>query len=416
VTKTVRNEEWSSTRELFRHSGYWRWSVATQAFRLPFMMAPLAFVYAGAQQRHSVGLGGILVTAWTLAPAIAAPFAGRVYDRIGVTKWPQRVLAGVAVGILAIGASFALGLPAPLLILLTALVALASSGVGSSTRTLLGECVPDRLLQSALSLDSSVIEVTVVGAPLIVAASAVAGPEAPIYAMGIIELIAAMLLQRRQAGTVQAPEESTQAAPGQRGRLWTNRRYIFWLLAAAAFGQSLGTLEIGAVPISSHLHHGSTEAASFVAALGAASALAGLVYAALSARLRVNRIARACVLLVVMIVAGLGVSFADGAWDVAVCYVAIGLCTAPLNTIVSYSAGKDVDPSRCTEAFGGIGMTNSFAYAIPGVLLAVVPLAVMLRCGVALAVAAVLLAPLLSVKASAKDDRYQPVGSRTAAE
>jgi MFS family permease len=419
MTKSGRRQ-WNSIRELLSHGGYWRWSAATQAFRLPFMMAPLAFVYAGSQQRHSVALGGLLVTVWTIGSAVAEPAIGRVYDRVGVVRWPPRVLAGVGVGIFAIGASLQLGVPDGGLIAITALVALATSGLSGCVRLMLAECIPDRLMQGALSLDSSVIEATVIGAPLIVAAAAaVGGPVYPVYAMGVVTLGAAVLLRWRrpvppavaaeeergagaeQAADGQAPagaEQEKEAAAGRPG-LWRDPMFIFWLLAAAAFGQSLGSLEIGAVPISAHLHHGSAQAAIFVAALGVASALAGIVFGALSDRIRADRVTRACALFAVMIVAGVAVSFAGDVWSVVACYLAIGLCTAPLNATISYSVGKDIPPSRQAEAFGGIGMANTFAYAIPGILLAVAPLSVMLRCGVALALAGLLLAPVLRARA-----------------
>jgi MFS family permease len=384
-----------SVRELIRHRGYWRWSAATQAYRLPSMMAPLAFVLAASQQRGSLALGGLLVTVYTIAPSVAAPLAGRLYDRIGVARWAPRMLTVAAIGLVVLGAAFSLGAPGPALVVIAGLVAAATSGLGGCTRTLLSECVPRRLLPAALSLDSSVIELTIVGAPLIVAATAVPGPVYPIYAMALISMVSAILLRRSSAAEpVREPDEAATASVRSR-KLWTNRRFLFWLLVAGAFGQTLGTLEIGALPVAEDLGGGTGLAAIFLVILGVASGVSGVLYAFLANRLRTSQIVRAGVLLAAMATAGFALGFTDTTWGVIACFVLIGLCTAPLNTVVSYSVENDIDPSRRTEAFSSIGTTNSIGYALPGIVLATASLPVMLQSTAVLAATALLLAPVL---------------------
>src|SRR5262249_17225388 len=178
-----------SLKELLRHGGYWRWSAATQAYRLPRIMAPIAFVLVATEQRGSVALGGVLVTVWTLAPTVVGPFAGRIYDRAGVSVWAPRLLVVVALGLGLIAVGFHTGVGAPVLVVLTGVIAATGAGLGGSTRTLLSERVPKRLLPQALSLDSSVIELVVITAPFIVILTALVNHVAPLYAMAMITFL-----------------------------------------------------------------------------------------------------------------------------------------------------------------------------------------------------------------------------------
>jgi len=411
----------SPVRRLLRNGGYWQWSVATQAYRLPGMMAPLAFVLAAKEGLGSVAVGGVLVTVYTIAPAVTGPFAGRLYDRAGVATWAPRVIAAVAAGLVVLAAAMALGAPNAVLIGLATLVAAATGGLGGCLRTLLSERVPERLLPAALSVDSSAIELTIVGAPLIVAAVAVLGPFHPVFAMGLFMLLSGLLLRAgRFRGAARAPEgtgDDAEPPPAEAvdGRgLWQRPRFLFWLLAAAAFGQSLGTLEIGALPLAERLGGGNGTAALLVAVLGVASGLSGLGFAVVESRLRARAVTRAVTLLAVMAAAGLAVGFA-GTLGVAVAlYVLIGLCTAPLNATVSVAVEKDVPPGRRTEAFSTIVTTNAIGFAIPGVLLATVGMPGMVRLGAVLATTAVLIAPVLYGRRRSAGDETDEAPARVA--
>ncbi|MEU2388975.1 MFS transporter [Streptomyces sp. NPDC012461] len=383
-----------SLKELLRHGGYWRWSAAAQAYRLPRIMAPIAFVLVAMQQRDSVALGGVLVTVWTLVPAAVAPLAGRVYDRIGVATWAPRLLVVMAAGLGLIAMAFHTGAPAPLIVLIAGVIAAVGAGLGGSTRTLLGQRVPKRLLPPALSLDSSVIELVVIAAPFVVILTALVAPVAPLYAMAIITLLAAVLLRPRRAASTDiasadgADDAPQTVAPG----LWRNPRFWFWLAVSGAFGQSLGTLEIGALPLSDSFGTGNSAAATLIAILAIASVLSGFGYGAVATRMKLGQVWRSIILMSVMIAAGMALAFAQTFWQAVIGYVVIGLCTAPLNTVLFYSVELVVDPARKTEAFSSVTTANAIGFAVPGALLALLPLPVIFGLSGAFAVCALIVA------------------------
>lgn len=55
-------------------------------------------------------------------------------------------------------------------------------------------------------------------------------------------------------------------------------------------------------------------------------------------------------------------------------YIVVGLCTAPLNTVLFYTVELDVDPARRTEAFSSVTTANAIGFAVPGTLLALMSL------------------------------------------
>ncbi len=356
-------------------------------------MAPIAFVLVATQQRDSVALGGVLVTVWTLAPTVVGPLAGRIYDRIGVATWAPRLLVVVALGLGLIGLGFHAGLASPVLVVLAGVIAAIGAGLGGSTRTLLSERVPKRLLPQALSLDSSVIELVAIAAPFVVILTALVNPVAPLYAMAVITLLSAVLLRTRHTTVVtNATDEAEESVQSAAVSLWRNPRFWFWLAVSAAFGQSLGTLEIGALPLSDSFGSGNAAAAVLIAILAVASVASGFGYGAIAGKLKLSQVMRSIILMSIMIVAGVGLGFVDSFWPAVVCYVVIGLCTAPLNTVLFYSVELDVDPTRKTEAFSSVTTANAIGFALPGMLLALVPLPVTFSVSGAFAVVALVVA------------------------
>ena len=209
--------------------------------------------------------------------------------------------------------------------------------------------------------------------------AALVGPVVPLYAMAAVTLISAVLLRSLRGAAVTATSgnasDAAAEAPPARS-LWRNPRFYFWLVVSAAFGQSVDTLETGAVPLSDSFGAGSGQAAALIAVLGVSSALSGLGYAVISRRLRLGQVSRSVVLMSIMMVAGISLGFVDSLGPAIAGYLAVGLCTAPLNTVLFYSVELDVDPTRRTEAFSSLSTANAVGFAVPGALLALVPLPV----------------------------------------
>jgi len=55
-------------------------------------------------------------------------------------------------------------------------------------------------------------------------------------------------------------------------------------------------------------------------------------------------------------------------------HIVVGLCTAPLNTVLCYSVEPNVDPARRTEAVSSVSAANEIGVAVPGTFLALMPL------------------------------------------
>jgi len=304
----------SPLRALLVYRRYWRWSAAAQMARLSPLMAALAFVLAGAYATGRYAVGGLMVTAYEVAGVCCAPFAGSLLDRLGPVIGVPRLLGLSTLALAALAAAVALRAPASLLVSLAALAGALPAGVGGALRSLLSDAVPPRLLAPALAIDATVVEVVVVAAPLFVSAAAIAAPPGAIVAMAAAAAAAALLV-RGLRGAPSAPAVSGDGgAPSSSDRrtVWSNRRFVFWLIVSLAFGHAAGTAEIGALPLATRLGGGTGAAAGLVAVLAATSALSGVAYAALAHRLAAGAVARACVLLALLVLGCLALGLATG--------------------------------------------------------------------------------------------------------
>lgn len=407
-------------RELLAERVYWRWSVAVQLLRLPNLMNAFAYVLVSINITGSPALGGLLIAVATITTQVAAPFTGRVVDRLGPMTWAPRIMYLSALGRFATAAAFAFA-PSPVLLVAVIIVSSTiASGSGGIARVVLGRIVPDRLLASALAIDSTVVEAVLISAPFVVAGASALGGVGPLIAMGFSTILGATLLLTLTKGAqpdhrppatadatsdvatgvaepaaVEATAPAAAVTPLALTRLWRNPRFVFWILVAIAFGHLLGTAEIGAFPIADELGKGTSGAAFLVAALGAASAVTGILYAWLSHRIRMNYTVQATVLLVLMIVAVAAIALLPGWVGLFLAFIGLGLCTAPINTVRSHAAGRAVPANRTTEAFSALDSANSVGYALAGFLLAIVPLQSMLALGTVTAIIAVASVPFL---------------------
>ncbi len=75
--------------------------------------------------------------------------------------------------------------------------------------------------------------------------------------------------------------------------------------------------------------------------------------------------------------------------------IALGLGAAPLNTIRSHAAEAEAPPLRKAEVFSVLFAANNIGFALPGVLLAILPLGATLIVGGASGFVALVAAPLL---------------------
>ncbi|MFI1400453.1 MFS transporter [Streptomyces sp. NPDC020681] len=414
--------------ELVRSARYWRWVLATMLLRLPPIMAPMAFVVMSMEHSGGPALGGLLVGAAVLPGVVAGPLCGRLLDRIGTEKWTPRVLVLGAGARLLLPVAFVQDAPEWALLGCVLIGTVITSGVSGATRTLLNKTVPKHLIGPALSLDSIAVEFVVITAPFTVALCALADPIYALVAMGVATLGGAVLLHPRTMGP--APVDTTTHEDGPTGGpspagveepavghsavsasagLWRNGKFVFWVLVTLAFGHLLGTAEVGVLPRVALDGGDTTDAAILTGLLGAASAVAGFAYAWYSNRIRTSFVRQAVILMILMIASSLAIALVDGYIGLAIAFVALGVWTAPLNTVMNEAPGHIVPESRMTEAFSTLVAAQSIGFAMAGGLLAIVSVEHMLLIGSVTAVLTLALAPtLLTERTQARTTPVEP--------
>ncbi|MEV0388555.1 hypothetical protein [Nonomuraea sp. NPDC050643] len=376
---------------LLRRSSFWLWSLTAQLARSPVLMAALAFTGLTASTVDSAKTGGVLVSSFMLSQVVFAGPVGRLLDRGGGAG------AGAAAAFAAVGAAMlvvlglagAAGAGLPLLAVLCALSGALLAGLPGAVRHRLSSAVPSGLLERALSIDATMVEMTVAAAPLVVAAALLLGPSAGVHAMAVAAAASAVLLFLNRAD-IGNPQESTPAGgPGGTG-LWTLPT-IAWFTVSFAFGQALGTIETAALALAQQLRAGPLGAGGIIATLAVSGAAAGLAYAGLARRLKGGSAARAAPLLVVVAVMIVVASLATD-WIVLLgAVVLVGVATAPLNAIRSFALESLLPAGRRQEGFSWLYTFNGLGFAVGGVLLAAFPVRVALALPMLSALAALVL-------------------------
>lgn len=385
-------------RVLLAHRGYWRWSLTRQLARLPVFMASLAFVLVSTYSTGSPTPGGLMVTAFILGQTFLAPVAARLIDRLGAATGAKASLGLSAAMLLGLATAVSLKAPVSVLVLLAGLAGLLMAGQSSATRAMLSETVPTTLVGQALAIDTVLLEVLVVTAPLLAAGAAAVSPPFAVFVMAACHAAAALLIRtKHRQQTSSIPGETLTPAVKTRASnsLWRNPRFIFWLVASTAFGHAIGTAETAVVPLVIHLGGSTGEGATLLAMEAGASALAGLTYATLSNRLSAGALSRASVMLAMMAVSCIGLALAPNLVSVGVLLAVLGSCIAPFDVVRSQAAENEAPHDRKSEAFSLIGATHALGFSLAGLALAILPLRVMLIAGGISGCLALTLAPIL---------------------
>ncbi|QCX79784.1 Major Facilitator Superfamily protein [Streptomyces sp. YIM 121038] len=254
--------------------------------RLPVAVIQFGSVLLVGETSGSLATGGAVACALALGQVTAGPFVGRLADRRG-----QRpvVLAFAALNALAVAAC-ALGAllrpPTPVLLALAVLAGASVPGIGPLARAravalLRREDAPPGLVNAALSLESTLDELSFVLGPALVGLAAVAGH--PVYAFAVAALLVAV------CGTGFALHPTARAAaPAAAPRARATRsalpRTVYAVRVGLVFlGVLLGACGAGIAALTERL--GAPGHAGLVyAAMGVMSAVAGLSTAALPDR------------------------------------------------------------------------------------------------------------------------------------
>lgn len=256
--------------------------------RLPVAVIQFGSVLLVSRTSGSIATGGAVACALALGQVAAGPFVGRLADRRG-----QRpvVLAFAVLNALSIAAytlGALLGLPTPALLILGVLAGASVPGIGPLARARVvrlvrGRGADGRLVGTALSLESTMDELSFVLGPALVGIAALAGH--PAYAFAV----AALLVGVCGTGfalhpTARAAQPATRAVPRARGvRARLPREVYVVRTGLVLLGVLLGACGAGITALTEEL--GAEGQAGLVyAAMGVMSAAAGLAMAALPDR------------------------------------------------------------------------------------------------------------------------------------
>nr|WP_308800934.1 MFS transporter [Streptomyces polyasparticus] len=254
--------------------------------RLPTATIQMGSVLLVAETSGSLGTGGAVGCALALGQVAMGPYLGRLADRRGQRPVVLFFALFNAVTIVAFTLAALHGLPTPALIALGALAGAGQPGIGPLARSRIvalarARGADDRLVDTALSLEGTMDELSFVLGPALVGVAAVAGH--PAYAFALAALLVAV------CGTAFALHPSARAVPlavrgeGARPRHRMPSSVHVVRAGLVLLGILLGACGAGITALTRELGHAG-QAGLVYAAMGVMSAVVGLSMAALPAR------------------------------------------------------------------------------------------------------------------------------------
>ncbi|MER5253251.1 MFS transporter [Streptomyces sp. NPDC002855] len=276
-------------REVIGHTGALL-PVISFLGRLPVAMIQFGSVLLVTETSGSLATGGVVACALALGQVTMGPLVGRLADRHGqrAVVLGFSLLNAVAIAVYTLGAL--LQLPTPALVVLAVLAGASIPGIGPLARA---RAVPlvrraggnDRLVNTVLSLESTMDELSFVLGPAFVGLAAVAGH--PAYAFGAAALLVAVcgsgFALHPTGRTVRANRTADRAARARGGRPRLPRAVVVVRVGLVFVGVLLGACGAGITALTEEL--GAPGQAGLVyAAMGVMSAVVGLSMAALPER------------------------------------------------------------------------------------------------------------------------------------
>ncbi|MGW7073990.1 MFS transporter [Streptomyces sp. NPDC054871] len=273
-------------REVIGHTGALLPAISFLG-RLPVAMIQFGSVLLVTETSGSLATGGVVACALALGQVTMGPLVGRLADRRGqrAVVLGFSLLNAVAIAVYTLGAL--LELPTPVLVALAVLAGASIPGIGPLARA---RAVPlvrraggdDRLVNTVLSLESTMDELSFVLGPALVGLAAVAGH--PAYAFGAAALLVAVC----GSGFALHPTGRTAQATGQPprargGRQRLPRQVVVVRVGLVFVGVLLGACGAGITALTEELGRPG-QAGLVYAAMGVMSAVVGLSMAALPER------------------------------------------------------------------------------------------------------------------------------------
>lgn len=273
-------------REVIGHTGALL-PVISFLGRLPVAMIQFGSVLLVTETSGSLATGGVVACALALGQVTMGPLVGRLADRRGQRPvvLAFSLLNAVAIALYTLGAL--LELPTPALVVLAVFAGASIPGIGPLARA---RAVPlvreaggdDRLVNTVLSLESTMDELSFVLGPAFVGLAAVAGH--PAYAFGAAALLVAVCgsgFALHPTGRTARASGRTARARGGRQRL--PREVVVVRVGLVFVGVLLGACGAGITALTEELGQPG-QAGLVYAAMGVMSAAVGLAMAALPER------------------------------------------------------------------------------------------------------------------------------------
>ena len=345
-----------------------RWPlVFSVAGSMPIGMYGLAILLLVRDANGSVAVAGRVVGAFGLANALGAVVQGRLMDRLGQSRVLRRATAGHVAMLIALVVAAGRGAPAWALGVCALGAGAFLPQVPAAMRSVWSALVEDDdQRQTAYALVTIVFEVSVVTAPVLVAAIvAVASPSVAV-------LVAAAI-----AGTGGLGFAATAASRGWRGAAPTagplgplHAAGVRTLCAVLlGFGTAVGVLQV-ALPAYAAGRGSAADGGFYLAAISAGSLCGGLVY---GARRWPGALEQRIPPLLLWIAGGcLLLAAASAPVAVVAATLAIGLMFAPATTACSALLDTTAPPGTVTEAFAvlvmGIVVGTAIGNAIGGAI------------------------------------------------
>lgn len=360
----------TASASLLRNRVWWQWSAAAGVTRLPPAMAPLASIFAGWEITRSYAFGALLAGCYALCESLAAPRLGRALDRCPPARRASRMrtallLAGASLTGLALAVQASS--PPWLLVLLTMLAALSSSGVPGGYRALLTELVSPAELLTALSWDATLLEVEWLMGPILVSLTVASGRPALAYlVMAGCAYGGALLTFLVPADNQRAAVEVVEATRGA----WQHRASWPSYLTSGALGTAEGGFVAALPALLISLHGHASAAGLFAAVLALASMIGGIGLSLLQTRLagEPGRLADWTLLLMCGLLAP--AALVPSAFWLVLPVLAGGLFIAPVNALRSKALEQALPVSLRSEGFSVQYAANGVGVALGSALVA----------------------------------------------
>jgi MFS family permease len=324
--------------------------VASVFGRLALGMTGLALLLLVRKATGSYAAAGFVSAAYAVSLAAAAPSRARAADRRGPAAVLRTTGLCQPVAFLLLVVLAHLHAPTALMAGSAVLIGISVPPLGAVMRALWGELVEGRMLATAYSLESVVVELCFVLGPLLVGALALLAPEVACVACGIVAGAGALALAanpRVRAVVPHAARPTSLLGPLVSPVVRACLLNVLWI------GTGFGTIEVGVLAFVDEQGSSRSAAGVVLAVWSLGSIVGGLVYGGLHLSWPAAR-----QLPVLVTVNGLAAALpvlSPGVVALALLLLAAGSTIAPFSACNSVLLGSSAPPGTVTEAFAWNG-------------------------------------------------------------